>query len=276
MKKWIILGIVACLILGIGASLFCAFDHRLGITHYTISSSKVTNHVRLAMVSDLHSCRYGEGQAELCDAIASQNPDAVMMVGDIAEDFMPHEGTIDFLRGLDNQYPAFYVTGNHEYWSGEVDRIKQFFIDYDVTVLENEHVLLEIKGQTLNICGVEDPDSRIGTPEGDLEQAFAGIDPAHYTILLAHRPELIENYLQYPCDLILSGHAHGGQMRIPFFVPNGLYAPNQGSFPKYTNGVHVFDDTNLIIGRGLSRESSTLPRVFNPPELVIIDIVPAS
>jgi len=95
-----------------------------------------------------------------------------------------------------------------------------------------------------------------------------------FTLLLSHRPERIEDYLGYPFDLILSGHAHGGQWRLPGIV-NGLYAPNQGLFPKYAGGRYDFEDTAFLVSRGLARESTKIPRVFNRPELVVVDLIPA-
>ncbi len=93
----------------------------------------------------------------------------------------------------------------------------------------------------------------------------------YYTVLLSHRPEFFELYTEYNFDLVLSGHAHGGQWRIPYIL-NGLYAPNQGVFPKYAGGEYTENNTTMIVSRGLARESTLLPRFYNRPELVIIDL----
>lgn len=135
---------------------------------------------------------------------------------------------------------------------------------------------IEINGQVINICGVDDPDVVRYTSDGkpimeQLKAAETASGTEHFTVLLSHRPELIETYKQFDFDLVLSGHAHGGQWRIPF-VLNGLYAPNQGVFPQYAGGRYDYENGTMIVSRGLARESTPVPRVFNRPELVIIEV----
>jgi predicted MPP superfamily phosphohydrolase len=139
--------------------------------------------------------------------------------------------------------------------------------------LEGDRRVVEVRGQRINICGIDDPSIGRFNFDRQLENAFDSVDSNLYTILLSHRPERFQQLSEYECDLILSGHAHGGQWRIPFIL-DGLIAPNQGIFPKYTSGTHTLNDTKMIVSRGLARESTRIPRVFNPPELVVIDIVP--
>ena len=259
--------VLVCVILK--AALF----NELTITEYTIETNKLNEPVRVVIIADLHSCLYGDQQEELISAIDARNPDIILMPGDIADDMVPHVGTIVLLKGIADRYPCFYVTGNHEFWSGEVDSIKDIFREHLVSVLEGTLEVVEINGQGLNICGVDDPSVGEAAFQAQSESAIAAIDDNLYTIFLSHRPELFESQSMYNCDLIVAGHAHGGQWRIPYIL-DGLYAPNQGVFPEYTSGIYTLNDTNMLVSRGLSRKSSRIPRLFNPPELVVLDIVP--
>ncbi|MBQ8815160.1 MAG: metallophosphoesterase [Lachnospiraceae bacterium] len=254
-----------------------ATNDELLVVHYGVTTGKLSEVVRFAVITDLHSCRYGEGQSELIAAVDGQQPDVVFLVGDIFDDDLPHENALTFIGAMAERYPCYYVTGNHEYWSKEVESIKQMVREAGVTVLEGDFIRLEVNGQVIGLCGVDDP-TYIGiqTMEKQLESADQDATAAGLTvdlspmILLAHRPELIGNYLPYAYDLILSGHAHGGQWRIPKLI-NGLMAPDQGLFPPYAGGRYEFGATTMIVSRGLARESTWVPRVFNRPELVIVD-----
>lgn len=261
----IVLGVLVLLLLA------AAFDVRLRVVTYEITSDKVTAPVRLAVVSDLHSCAYGEGQRTLLDAVAAQEPDAVLMTGDIVDDEMPEENAWTTIAGLAEAYPCFYVTGNHEWWIEDTERVLQRMEELGVAVLQGESASLEVYGQSINFCGIDDPDS--GESEAQLSEIGWSVTENTFTVLLAHRPERIVSYLAYPFDLVLSGHAHGGQWRIPGLL-NGLYAPHQGLFPTYAGGRYDFEGTTFIVSRGLARESTRVPRIFNRPELVIVDIVP--
>lgn len=250
--------------------LLTAFDIRLRVVTDTVTSAKVNAPIRLAVLTDLHSCAYGEDQKTLLDLVAAQAPDIVLLGGDIVDDVLPEENAWSTVRTLAERYPCAYVTGNHEWWSGEAERICQQMADLGVTVLRGDGVTWELNGQTVAVCGIDDPDSG----EDQLETVGNTVNENTFTVLLAHRPENIERYLEYSFDLIVSGHAHGGQWRIPGLL-NGLYAPNQGMFPRYAGGRDDFDGTTFLVSRGLARESTKIPRVFNCPELVIVDILPA-
>lgn len=262
----------AVLIFGVLLLAIVAVDSRLTVRRYTVSTDKVTGIVRLAVISDLHSCAYGEGQEELLEAVAAQSPDAVLYTGDIVDERLPEENAFTVLAALARKYPSYYVTGNHEYWGGEAERIKEKIAALGVVVLAGRCATAELGGQSVAICGVDDPEA--GETDIQLERAAAGSSSERFSILLAHRPEEIDRYLEYGFDLILSGHAHGGQWRIPGLL-NGLLAPGQGLFPKYAGGEYMFEDTVSIVSRGLARESTRVPRVFNPPELVVVELTPA-
>ena len=269
-----ILALLLACILGITAPF--AFNTKLKIQHYSLESEKLTAPVRIVLITDLHSCSYGKGQRELIDAIHAQKPDIILLGGDICDDKLPHRNTELVLRAIADKYPCYYVTGNHEYWSREIEKILKIFQSYNVPVLEGSFDTIDVRGQKLNICGISDPDILKYTDKNysiteQLKDAAVASENGNYSILLAHRPELIDSYLNYDFDLILAGHAHGGQWRLPGII-NGLFAPNQGFFPRYAGGKYRFYDSYMIVSRGLARESTRIPRIFNRPELVVIDL----
>lgn len=273
-KIWIVCAIAALLL----AVLPLALDSRLLIRTYTLETEKISSPVRIALVTDLHSCRYGEGQVELLNAIHTQKPDVILLGGDIFDDEIDDTHTEIFLSGIAGKYPIFYVTGNHEWWSGaEAFGAKMSILEkYGIPVLSQESVTLNIRGEMLTICGVDDPESYLLDSaalhyDARLDQVLTEAVEEQYTILLAHRPEYFPSYSARDFDLTLCGHAHGGQWRIPY-VLNGLIAPNQGLFPQYAGGLYEKNGTTMIVSRGLARETTWVPRIFNRPELVIVEI----
>lgn len=254
-----------------------ALDERLILRTYTVVSPKLTAEVRLAVVTDFHS---SDNADDVVAMVASCAPDAVLLVGDLFDDDTqnrPTERTLSLMRQLSALYPCYYVSGNHEAWTGEMDALYQQTEEAGVTVLRMSSGVLTVRGQRIALCGVPDPYEMVfsGAPdtEEQLRQALEDVDSADFTVLLAHRPELLAKYAQFPLDLVVSGHAHGGQVRIPG-VLNGLYAPNQGWFPKLAGGAYTQDGTTLIVSRGLAVRTR-LPRIFNRPEVVLVRCVPA-
>ena len=254
-----------------------ALDERLILRTYTVVSPKLTAEVRLAVVTDFHS---SDNADDVVAMVTSCAPDAVLMVGDMFDDDIanrPTERTLSLMRQLSAQYPCYYVSGNHEAWTGEMDALYQQTEEAGVTVLRMSSGVLTVRGQRIALCGVPDPYEMVlsGAPdtEEQVRQALEDVDSADFTVLLAHRPELLAKYAQFPLDLVVSGHAHGGQVRIPG-VLNGLYAPNQGWFPKLAGGAYTQDGTTLIVSRGLAVRTR-LPRIFNRPEVVLVRCVPA-
>lgn len=272
-KHWWILPVLAILV----ALALIALDERLILRTYTVASPKLTAEVRLAVVTDFHS---SDNADDVVTMVASCAPDAVLMVGDMFDDDTanrPTERTLSLMRQLSAQYPCYYVSGNHEAWTGEMDALYQQTEEAGVTVLRMSSGVLTVRGQRIALCGVPDPYEMVfsGAPdtEEQLRQALEDVDSADFTVLLAHRPELLAKYAQFPLDLVVSGHAHGGQVRIPG-VLNGLYAPNQGWFPKLAGGAYTQDGMTLIVSRGLAVRTR-LPRIFNRPEVVLVRCVPA-
>ncbi len=245
-----------------------ALDTSIAVPVYKIYSDKVTKPVRIVLLTDFHSSSYGKEQQVLIDAVNAQKPDVILLAGDIFEDVRPHKHSIELLERLGKSYPCFYVTGNHEVWSGEVNEIKETVRSLGVTVLAGDGETRDFAGQSIRICGVDDPAG--GKQFADCAR-MAGDDT--FTVLMSHRPDLVKLYSGNGFDLVVCGHAHGGQVRIPGLL-NGLYAPNQGLFPKYAGGRYLLDDgsTEMVVSRGLCK--NVLPRVFNRPEVVVIDIEP--
>ncbi|PYG87034.1 hypothetical protein LY28_02417 [Ruminiclostridium sufflavum DSM 19573] len=258
--------------------LICAFYNGLVVNKFNITAEKLNENeaIRLVLISDLHSHIYGKNQSKLVKLIERQKPDIIALAGDIADDEEAFEGTELFLAGIKGMAPAYYVTGNHEFWSEDVKDIKDKIKKYDVNILENTFERIRIKNSDIIVCGIEDPEVvKYEKPDmnyyEELQRLFSQMqDKQGYKILLAHRPELIEIYKKYSFDLVLSGHAHGGQIRIPFIL-NGLFAPNQGWFPEYAGGAYEYKSLTHIVSRGLSY-NPRLPRIFNPPEVVVIDL----
>ncbi|MBU5311461.1 hypothetical protein KQI38_05425 [Tissierella carlieri] len=235
-----------------------AFYNGLIVKNYKIRTDKIldSHSIRIVLISDLHSHVYGKNQSKIINKIKKQNPNIIALAGDIA--------------------PVFYVTGNHEIWTDEVDYIKEVFKSFNIIVLENDYRKVDINGVELVMAGVDDPDIiKYERPQSnwneEIYKSFSNIeDVSGYKVLLSHRPEAVDFYNFLPFDMVLSGHSHGGQVRIPFIL-NGLFALNQGFFPKYAGGVYEQESYTHIVSRGVSF-NPRLPRIFNPPEIVVIDI----
>ncbi|MBQ3533778.1 MAG: metallophosphoesterase family protein [Clostridia bacterium] len=265
--KWFLAAMLAL------AALFVllGWDTELKTVTYTVETDQLTAPVRVAVLSDLHCCDYGEGQRELLDAVDAVAPDLVVLPGDILDDTMPIAQGEQVLESLSAIYPCYYVSGNHDAF------LADWVAALGVTVLKGQIAQTLVNGQTLQICGVEDPRGvgETGFAEQLDSLAQANADFSGFSLLLAHRPARIQQYLSGGYDLVLCGHAHGGQWRIPC-VLNGLLAPDEGFFPKYAGGMYSFDDTTMIVSRGLARESTRVPRLYNPPELVLVELQPIS
>ncbi len=268
---------IFCIILLIGI-LAVSFDVRLKTVTYTINSPKISGEIKLASVTDLHSCYYGKNQSSLINKIERYQPDAVLLCGDIFDDALNDDNACALINGLAQKYRIYYVSGNHEWWSDRMYDMIDYLTSNGVTVLRGDADILTVGKDTLAIIGIDDPevnvyDSMFKSWEEQLKQAGHKTEENCFNLLLAHRPEYAEKYFQYGFDAVFSGHAHGGQFRIPFIL-NGLYAPNQGLFPKFAGGVYDFFGKKLIVSRGLARESTRLPRIFNRPELVFVNLIP--
>ena len=238
---------------------------------YRVESGGSGRRERLVMVSDLHKARYGRNQCILMAAIRRCRPDALLLCGDIFH-HKPTESSREFLRQA-AAFPCFFVTGNHETRGGVADERRRYVRSLGIRVPEGTCEVLEANGRQINLCGVEDP--RVVGREAmhaQLAAAREACRPGLFTVLMAHHPEWIRQYLPYGFDLVLSGHAHGGQWRVPGLI-DGLFASGQGFFPTYTGGRYDFGRQIMIVGRGLTPVTHYVPRLFNPPELVVVDLV---
>ena len=232
--------------------------------------------VRLLLLTDLHSCYYGKDQKDLLSMIEKASPDVVLLGGDFFDDVLSEDNAKITAEYLSAHYPTYYVTGNHEFWSGRVDDMKDYLRDLGIYVLEGDCQTITVNGHTLDICGIDDPDEMTETEwRAQIDRAYAQMteaDNSAIRILLTHRPEKVSVYEQYDFDLVLAGHAHAGQIYIPF-LKNGLFAPDQGLFAKYVNGAYTLSNgSTMIVSRGLGRESTIAPRYFNHPELVVVEL----
>lgn len=280
MKVKYFIAILLCLFI---AFISLGLYNGLRIQEYEVDAENIENHIKIALITDLHSCSYGEDESALIDLLDKESPDLVMLAGDIFDDVISNDNTVFFLENITKKYPCYYVTGNHEYWSGRsaFEEKMQILKNFGVIRLSAEMEIITINNETINICGVDDPDATMIASrdrnystlsfEEQIEKVKKLSDNANYTILLSHRPEYLDRYATEDFDLVLSGHAHGGQWRIPGLV-NGVYAPNQGWFPKYAGGKYIVDNTTMIVSRGLAKESTRIPRFYNRPEVVLIDL----
>ena len=238
-----------------------------------LSYGKLDSPVRMALVTDLHSCYYGKNQAQLVKMIDDGNVDMILLSGDIFDNRFEDTNTKIFIEQVCDRYPCYYVTGNHDIWSGRQDEIKQYLREKNVTVLDGAYSTIEIRGNTIVVCGVDDPTYM--TEEEwirQLDDACPEDYADNYRILLSHRPERGDTYAKYNFDLVVCGHAHGGQWRIPF-TQMGVEAPDQGRFPKFVAGKYELSNgADMVVSRGLCRERMPYPRFFNHPEIVIIDV----
>ena len=233
--------------------------------------------VKLVLVSDLHSTVYGKDQEPLIQMITEQEPDLILLTGDIFDSGAPMTGAELFLSKVIDIAPVYFVSGNHEFGTKKIREIRNMLDSVGVRILYDEYVNIEIDGNEIILAGIEDPVKQIFeiksyNQNASMEANFRELDNIEkYKILLSHKPERIEYFKNFSFDMVLSGHTHGGQVRIPYLV-NGFYAPGQGLFPKYGGGMYEHENLVHIISRGLSLRPVMFPRIFNPPELVVIII----
>lgn len=232
---------------------------------------------KIAHVSDLHNAEFGENNAKLIKMLKEQQPDIIAITGDLVDsDHTNMSISIDFCRQALQIAPCYYVPGNHEAWIGDsYNELESQLTDIGVNVLRNESVKLSKGSDAVWIIGVDDPDFSERSSLFNLSEEIISteIHSANagegYKILLSHRPEVFEAYVQEDINLVLSGHAHGGQLRIPLI--GGLVAPNQGFFPKYDAGIYSGGSTNMVVSRGIG--NSIIPvRINNRPEIVFVTL----
>ncbi len=209
--------------------------HGIVIRKFKISSDKLPSDTNIEIVhlTDLHNYLYGKNQSNLLNKITDLDPDVILMTGDFFDTPDYYDNSALFMKEAVKIAPCYYVTGNHEYWTYDVADIESYVTSFGVRILSCESTVVDIDGVELEIFGVDDPDAvnyldfyEHSSWNEMLSATYNAKKTDSYSILLSHRPEKVEDYKKYDYDLILSGHSHGGQVRIPFII-NGLYAPNQ-------------------------------------------------
>lgn len=245
-------------------------------TYFSERLPKAFDGFVITQISDLHNKRFGAKQKQILQKLKDVSPDLIVVTGDVLDhrryDFAP---VMELMQGAKELAPVIYVPGNHEESSGRYLEIKEALLRAGVTVLNDASYTVSRADDTVTVLGVLDPAfSKLRqTHKTDVSDMRRFLNTQYeeddFTILLSHRAELLKLYSEVGVDLVFAGHAHGGQIRLPFI--GGLYAPGQGVFPKYTSGRHDAGDTTMYVSRGLGNSVFPL-RIFNRPELVVVTL----
>lgn len=251
----------------------------VGVTHYTVVSNRLPaafDHYKIAVISDLHNAEFGQNNSSLISLIEKEEPDIIAITGDLIDSSRTDiEIAENLVKKLVEIAPCYYVTGNHEAWIGEqYQELEEKLLDIGVVIFHDNTEQVAKNNEIIQFAGLDDPDftdrdssiqeSMLNTKLGNM-----GLTE-DYCVLLSHRPETFNAYASKNIDLVLSGHAHGGQFRLPFI--GGVIAPNQGFFPKYDAGEYFEKNTTMIVSRGIG--NSIIPiRFNNRPEIVIAELI---
>lgn len=244
------------------------FPVSFDFTSYVIHSPKITKPVSVLVLSDLHDEEYGAHMERLLAAVHDAHPDLILMPGDMAQRG-EQEHTLEFMRQL-KAYPCCYSTGNHEEFRWDRNELLDEIEDTGVHVLDWSEACISVNDTKLELVGMP---SMISETEYTAEDINALFTEDCFRILLCHKPHHADMYAKCQCDLIVSGHAHGGQWRFPG-TEIGAAAPQQGLFPKWISGMHDMGQAKLVISRGLTTHYHGIPRLFNNPELVMVQLLP--
>ena len=268
-KKYIKSAIV--LLIVIALLLFCNFQNKhLETTHYTYEAEQLgvdLEGYRIVQISDLHNVKFGKNNQKLVDRIRECEPDMIVLTGDLVDSNHTNvDRAVQFVDEIVKICPVYYVTGNHEYWldTSEYENLMDGVASAGVIILDDQVVEISRGDAKFRLVGLDDKSLADGTLEALLS------DEKELTVVLAHEPQYFARYAGTGVDLVLSGHAHGGQFRLPFV--GGIVAPDQGFLPEYTAGEYYMNGTEMIVSRGLG--NSVIPvRLFNYPEIVCVELV---
>lgn len=251
----------------------------LQTTHITVHSSKLPkafDGFRIVQISDLHNAVFGKDNQKLLAQIKKAQPDLIVITGDLINSYHPDlDNALTFTGAACKLAPCYFVAGNHESRISGYAQFQQDLMDTGVIVLENKTAQISRDRQILHLIGITDPSFTACHPARRsctiVSEALTSLTLPNnpYTILLAHRPDLFDTYASFGIDLTLSGHAHGGQFRLPFI--GAIFAPNQGFFPKYTSGLYTNGTAQMVVSRGLGNSSFPF-RICNRPELIILEL----
>lgn len=264
------------------ATILFLFDqnNRIGISSIEVKDSQLPSefqNYKILHISDLHNKSFGKNQEKLIKEIVEIGPDLIVITGDLIDRRRYNEKiSLQLIKQIVKLAPVYFVTGNHEWWSGKWNSLHPKLEQYGVKVLSSSADVIEKEGKSILLFGIDDPAKYSGDYyekdiylEGDLKSVTEEKYRDKFSILLAHRPEKFKTYSKYGFNLIFSGHAHGGQFRIPGV--GGIWVPGQGFFPKYTSGVYQSENSKMIVSRGLG--NSIFPqRLFNRPELIVVTL----
>jgi len=265
-RRFLIFGFVfVCFVL-----FFMYQNKHLVVDNFIVQSEKISGDLdgfKIVQISDLHNANFGRDNDKLLNLIKKQNPDIVVITGDLVDSNHTNiNRALEFAQKVQEICPTYYVTGNHEYWLDEkdLDILLSGLRARGITILENECVNIEKGNSSFILAGLDDRNLSDNTLANILQD-----HKGEFTVVLAHEPQYIFNYSREKVDLVLSGHAHGGQFRLPLI--GGVVAPDQGFNPQYTDGEYKINDTTMIVSRGLG--NSIIPvRLFNYPEIVCVEL----
>lgn len=255
-------------------------NNAIEISYYNFSEKNIPeafNGYKIVQVSDLHNKDFKD---QLTNKVSDEEPDVILVTGDVIDRNRTNIVTaVNALEELVELAPVYFVSGNHEVASGVYDVLREELKRIGVINLDNAIETLTVNEAEIGLIGIEDPlmhqideIDRIGSRELLIEQTIEELlmeSGADYTILMSHRAELLSVYAQTSVDLTVTGHAHGGQIRLPFI--NGVYAPSQGFFPEFTGGIYEENGSQMIVSRGLGNSAFPL-RINNRPELIVITL----
>lgn len=277
-KKTIITNsvIIAILVL---CGLYLHYENtKLQVSNYNIINNNISvdfNNYKIVQISDFHNNKSNTLINDLIKEIEKQKPNIIVLTGDLIDSNKTDiEVAINFIKNINNIAPIYFISGNHESNISNYSEFKEQLEENNVIILDNKVEILKINESEINLIGIDDPrmTNENGVSDSEIvkvELANAKYNENKYSILLSHRPELFDTYVEKGINLILTGHAHGGQISIPFI--GRIVAPNQGFFPKYTSGIFEENKTTMVVSRGIG--NSILPfRINNRPELVIITL----
>ena len=246
---------------------------------YTITASRLPKSFegyRIAHVSDLHNAQMGKNNEKLLAMLRDAAPDIIVITGDLIDSRNTKvDIALRFVEDAMRIAPCYYVPGNHEARVAEYGKLKVGMADAGVVILEDTSGEVRAAGETITLIGVSDPSFQTDYLFGDAESVMRKkltelhADGDTFTVLLSHRPELFEVYVEYGIDLAFTGHAHGGQFRLPFI--GGVIAPNQGFFPRFDAGIYTSGNTHMLVSRGIG--NSLFPfRINNRPEVILVEL----
>lgn len=233
------------------------------------------NGFSIMQISDLHNKNFGKDNVRLIKIIIKAHPDIIVITGDLLDSNRTDYATaLSFVRQASVYAQIYYVSGNHESYLPQAE-YQQFInnISLYVTIMDDRSAIIKKGDDCINLVGLADPEmaDSILSDAGQRQDSsiLQLMQPGVLNILISHRPELLSVYSACGFDLVMSGHAHGGQFRLPFV--GGIYAPNQGWFPTYSEGIYQLDKTEMVVSRGLG--NSLIPiRIFNRPEVVMLEL----